>query len=81
MRSGDFQGKLSQHSTSAPRQEQPGALEEQPGGRGAGSTARQVPDGRAGMRGAVRRAGQVWKGLRTVAENLVFTSRGMREGC
>ena len=81
MCSGNFQGKLSQHSTSALRQKQPGALEEQPGGFGAGSTASQVPDGRAGVRGAVRQAGQVWKGLRTVAENLVFTSRGMREGC
>lgn len=78
MRSGNFRGKLSQHSTSAPRREQPGALEEQPG-RGGGSTASQVPDGRAGVRGGGGRADG--KGLRTVVENLVFTCREMREGC
>ena len=54
MSSGNFRGKLSQHSTSAPRQEQPGALEEQPGGRCGGSTVSQVQDERAGVRGEVR---------------------------
>ena len=56
MSSGNFRGKLSQHSTSAPRQEQPGALEEhwRSNQEAVVVGAQGAQDERAGVRGEVR---------------------------